>query len=85
MGPSPPVPNSVITHQTKEGFMKLLTIVATVLFAGCQTTTPKLQTECVDIGSESGHITLCPLPAGIVCIEKNKQLSCLQLQEARSY
>lgn len=61
--------------------MKLLLIGFTAtLLVGCQTT-PQIQTECLDVGSNSGTLTLCPLPAGIVCVEKNGGLSCFQLQD----
>lgn len=59
--------------------MKYSLLIALAL-AGCQTT-PEVQTECLRVGSDSGTLTLCPLPAGIVCIEKNGGLSCFQIQD----
>jgi hypothetical protein len=63
--------------------MKLLLIgFAATLLAGCQTTKPMLQTECITVGTESGDvIKVCPLPAGILCFEKDGQFDCLQMQD----
>jgi hypothetical protein len=55
-------------------------LLCTLALAGCQTT-PEVQTKCLKVGSETGTLTLCPLPAGIICIEKDGQLSCFQLQD----
>lgn len=61
--------------------MRYTILLAATLLAGCQTIEPKVQTECLDVGSNAGTLTLCPLPAGIICIEKNGQLSCFQIQD----
>lgn len=61
--------------------MKSILILAAMMLVGCQTVEPKIQTECLDVGSNSGTLTLCPLPAGIICIEKSGHLSCLQIQD----
>lgn len=56
-------------------------LILALALAGCTTTKPDVEVECLHVGSDTGTMTLCPMPAGIVCIEKNGGLSCLQLQD----
>ena len=56
-------------------------LIAAALLAGCQTTKPQIETECLEVGSNAGPLTLCPLPAGIICISKGEALTCFQLQD----
>lgn len=60
-------------------------LILTLALAGCATTQPQVQTECLEVGTSTGSLTLCPLPAGIVCVEKKGALSCFQITEPRSY
>lgn len=61
--------------------MKFILITTTMLLASCQTTEPEIQTECLEIGSSAGPLTLCPLPAGIICVSKGEALTCFQLND----
>lgn len=61
--------------------MRLTLLALALVITGCQTLKPDAQVECLHVGSDTGTMTLCPMPAGIVCVEKNGGLSCFQLQD----
>jgi hypothetical protein len=58
-------------------------LILALALAGCSTTAkPQVQTDCLDVGSQQGTITLCPMPAGTVCFfQDGKLVNCLQLQD----
>ena len=64
--------------------MKYLAFILLAL-AGCQTIKPDAKTECAYIDASGDLMTVCGLPANVICIEKGGHLSCLQVHEPRSY
>jgi hypothetical protein len=58
-------------------------LILALALAGCTTVDkPQVQTECLDVGSAQGTITLCPMPAGMICFfQKGKLINCVQMQD----
>lgn len=61
-------------------------LLLALALAGCTTTKHHVEIECLKAKTDDGETyKVCPMPAGILCFDKDGQISCLQVQESRSY